>query len=295
MSWLAGIPRARAAIDRVSVSSGNANESIARDVLLEIDCAQAAPTLSSVGLFRRARADVLRLPERLDRLPGKRILVLAPHPDDEAIGCGGALCHYDAAKAHTTVLFMTDGEGGNTFCGLVGQELIAQRRAETAAAAALLGIDERRFLSLPDGRLAVNRTSIRKVAAEIERARPDVLFVPSPFEHHCDHSATFYIASHALTAYSAPIDVLVYEVWAPLVANCALSIDFACKAEAIRAYMSQLDEHQLYVAASEGLGRYRAVTALLEPTAHAECYWRGERRAFLRFATVMRRSVLGPF
>ena len=85
---------------------------------------------------------------------GRRILVLAPHMDDETIGCGGALVRHARKGAHITVIFLTDSNGGSkTLLGLKGeerhqreQELIVIRRNEAVAALEALSIQESFFL-----------------------------------------------------------------------------------------------------------------------------------------------------
>lgn len=229
------------------------------------------------------RDDVLiAVPVAKRQLPGRRVMVVAPHPDDEAIGCGGTLSLYKDLGADISVVYLTDGEHGNAFCEESLDELVARRRAETERAGARLGISSRRFLCLPDTAVRCTRQARRRLVTEILQAQPDVIFIPSQAENHRDHRAAFQICAHAISKYNRDLDVFVYEVWTPLRANCVVPIRFEDKAAVIREYQSQLDESELYLRATEGLARYRAASALL-PCLHAESYWYGSRSQFLKY------------
>lgn len=237
--------------------------------------------------------DLIDLPEPVRELPGERVAVIAPHPDDEAIGCGGVLSLYRQRRVPTTVLYLTDGECGDNCCDLRGDALTAERRAETAVAAHRLGLVGQRFLGFPDGSVRCDRSSVRRVRHALDSMRPDVLFIPSCGEGHRDHRAAFWLAAAAVRRYRYPLEIFVYEVWSPLRANCVVPIDFTAKAEAIRAYASQMDEQERYVGASDGLNRYRAATALLDGATHAEAFWRGAKAEFLRASSRSRRAHNG--
>src|SRR4051794_2126286 len=103
--------------------------------------------------------------EPLD-LRGERLLVLAPHPDDEVIGCGGLLALHLRDGRRVRVVVATDGAqaGGG-----------AQREAESRAALASLGNAEVEFLRFPDRKLAESEglaDALRKALTEFQ---PDVI------------------------------------------------------------------------------------------------------------------------
>src|SRR5258706_15536098 len=74
------------------------------------------------------------------------LLVLSPHPDDAELLCGGVLLKAKRAGKKIGVIDLTEGELGT-------RGSIAIRRAETAAASRLLGLDVRANLRLRDGQL----------------------------------------------------------------------------------------------------------------------------------------------
>ena len=119
------------------------------------------------------------------------VLVLAPHFDDEVLGCGGLLAQLAAAGAVVRVLFLSDGGGGRE--AIADREAYRrQRRQEALAAAAVLGLAGCDYLDLPDGALD---QVLDQAAAGLRRAllsqRPELLLCPSPLEVTADHRATF--------------------------------------------------------------------------------------------------------
>src|SRR5262249_19026582 len=101
--------------------------------------------------------------ESINEFPDKSIVVLAPHMDDEVLGCGGILRGHVLAGAHVTVVYMTDGRRGKPELyqqnlskeDLTREEdhLVLLRKEEAARAARIVGIQELLFLDYPDGNL----------------------------------------------------------------------------------------------------------------------------------------------
>src|SRR5258708_39695959 len=90
----------------------------------------------------------------------KRVFVISPHPDDESIGCGGAIRGHVMCGASVRVVFLTSGEKGGH--GRAAEETIRIREAEARAAAQDLGIERVEFWREPDGALrATNRLAPR--------------------------------------------------------------------------------------------------------------------------------------
>lgn len=119
------------------------------------------------------------------------VLVLAPHFDDEVLGCGGLLAQLAASGAVVRLLFLTDGGGGRE--AVADRESYRlRRRQEALAAAAVLGVAGCDYLDLPDGALDQH---LDQAAAGVRRAllsqRPELLLCPSPLEVTADHRAAF--------------------------------------------------------------------------------------------------------
>lgn len=207
-------------------------------------------------------------------------LVLAPHYDDEVLGCGGLVRRLIEDGAAVRVLFLSDSAGGvEAGDPTVGDPVTyrQRRRAEAAAAAEILGLTGTAELGLPDGELGSSSAElVEGVRAALLAQRPELLLVPSPLETTADHRAAF-AAVHRLLAglRTAPgatgdsglprelagLRILAYEVNHPLYPD--LLVDVAAQLpvveRAMAAYASQQERHD-YWGAYQGMLRYRAVT-----------------------------------
>jgi LmbE family N-acetylglucosaminyl deacetylase len=203
-------------------------------------------------------------------LRGERLLVLAPHPDDEVIGCGGlvALHLRESRKVHVVVA--TDGaQAGNA----------ATREAESRAALALLGDATIEFLGFPDRELSNAHLLDDRIAAILREWKPDLIAVPSPLEIHPDHVALSrafcdLIARDAsLFADLAVARVAFYEVSAPLRPNALVDITSVADAKyaAIATHESQSAVRD-YTSYARGLNAWRTMT-LPPHVKFAEAYW----------------------
>lgn len=118
------------------------------------------------------------------------LLVVAAHPDDAEISVGGLLACAKAEGRRTGVVDLTRGESGT-----YGTPALRER--EAAAATAILGLDFRQNLGLPDARLA-DTPAHREALAEVLRAtRPRVVLIHDTQDRHPDHVAAGHIARHA--------------------------------------------------------------------------------------------------
>ena len=199
--------------------------------------------------------------EALLFVPATHALVLAPHPDDEVFGCGGAIAACVVAGVPVDVLILTDGAGQ-------GQAEI--RQAESRAAAAVLGYGELVFWGLPDRELRPDQTLLARLVAHIVALDADLLYAPSPWEVHPDHRHTAQLAIQA--ARETGVRIAFYEVGSPLRPNLLLDITAHAevKLRAMRCFGSQL-ACQAYDHQIEALNQYRCYT-LPPAVASAEAY-----------------------
>lgn len=197
----------------------------------------------------------------------RKALVLAPHYDDEVLGCGGLLNRWVAAGAEVAVLFLTDGTGGaETIEDRAAYA--ATRRAEAEKVAASLGLKVVGHLGLADGALAEQLEALAAAIAEALAAEsPDALLVPSPLEASTDHRATFAALhealapvrpGHPLAGVMEALQILVYEVNHPLYPELLVDVSASLPslARAMELYASQQRRHDYWSAAS-GLKRFR--------------------------------------
>lgn len=224
-------------------------------------------------------------------LRGERLLVLAPHPDDEVIGCGGlvALHLREGRKVHVVVA--TDGaQAGDA----------AQRESESCAALALLGDATIEFLRFPDRKLSGERELNDRIAAILREWKPDLIAVPSPLEIHPDHIALSrafcdLIARDAsLFADLAVARVAFYEVSAPLRPNALVDITSVAdmKYAAIEAHESQSAIHD-YTSYARGLNVWRTMT-LPPHVKFAEAYWTTSLPSLRTMPFSALREAMGP-
>ena len=118
-------------------------------------------------------------------------LVIAAHPDDAELGCGGTMLLWLAAGRRVGIVDMTEGEKGT-------RGTVELRREECAAATAMLGLTERVNLKLPDTELSADDdATLAAVVGEIRRLRPRLLLTQHPVDVHPDHVATGRVVSRA--------------------------------------------------------------------------------------------------
>lgn len=145
-----------------------------------------------------------------------KVLVLAPHPDDETLGCGATIARL-ADEGHEVVIGLITGEGEASH-PLYGPEGFKLIREELAAACHVLGVSRIEAANLPTvlipdlPRHVLNRA----ILDLIERVKPEMMFVPFPLDLHGDHREVFHAASIAWRPY-LPLgrhirEVFCYEV-----------------------------------------------------------------------------------
>jgi len=159
---------------------------------------------------------VARSVEASELLAGRRLLVLAPHPDDETLGCGATVARVRAAGGSVTVVVATDGRRSSASTVLGPQRLAELRAAELRAACQLLGVPAEDVLQLgyPDGTLAGCRPRLAaRLAGVLAERRPDIVLVPCAQDDHPDHQALHEAAVRAVRGRPDPCLVLGYPVW----------------------------------------------------------------------------------
>lgn len=192
-----------------------------------------------------------------------RVLVIAPHPDDESIGCGGTICVHSDRGDRVHTVFLSSGERG--IPGVAPEEAGRIREGEARAAAQVLRVSDVEFLRCPDGRVGGHVVEAAAVLAPIvERVAPELIYLPHAGDAHPDHQAALPIVRMAVAACGAVgVTLLTYEIWTPLtsyyhVENVTAVMDR--KLSAIRCHASQLTQFA-YDRAIRGLNIYRGVVA----------------------------------
>jgi LmbE family N-acetylglucosaminyl deacetylase len=195
------------------------------------------------------------------------VTVLAPHFDDEVIGCGGLIRRQVSAGRRVVVVYVTAAT--------------PERREEAVRAQKRLGISETYELGLRDGEVCATDAAIESVATYLTKNRSYALLVPAFEDIHPDHrnchllvASAFERAANGGAAYNLPKTVLTYEGFSPISSpNGWMDITgFAHdKWEALECFGSQ---QRLYRIRSvcESLNRYRALVAMRRSVQFAEAY-----------------------
>lgn len=200
------------------------------------------------------------------------VLVIAPHPDDEAIGCGGALCLHAQSGDRVAAVFLTSGELG--LKKLPRDEAWKIRETEARRSGKILGLADLYFLRQPDWTLGEHVATAAKLLRDVlRREAPALIYLPHSLEWHPDHQAAMPIVKAAIKRETIRVPkLLAYEVWTPLsqfddVRD--ISDVMSHKLRALRAHRSQMSEFD-YVQGVRGLNQYRG--ALAAKTRFAEVF-----------------------
>lgn len=195
--------------------------------------------------------------------PAKRVLIIAPHPDDEIFGCGGVACLYQQQDAHVQVLVITDGAGQAPEAQR--SEFFAVRQIETNQALSTLGLPHATFWGLPDRGVGFQVELPGRIANWIQQNNFDTVFTPGLQETHPDHRACSQALLSGLAQLQSqfqPLPSLIfYEVSTPLRPNWLLDISkvWDLKKQSMQCFTSQ-HALQNYARHIEGLNAYRTYT-----------------------------------
>jgi LmbE family N-acetylglucosaminyl deacetylase len=174
---------------------------------------------------------------------GNKILVIAPHQDDEVIGCGGTLVKNVKAGKHMEIVFCTHDT--------------AERMQEAQKAAVIIGSKKNHFMQFPIRTLSGNKDFYNNLALVINKVEPDVLFMPFLFDKHDDHRAITQAIIDIKKDINLNLVIYSYAVWSPLNPNCLFDISahWELKKQAIECYKTQIATRD-YIKIAQGLNQY---------------------------------------
>ncbi len=167
-------------------------------------------------LARRAYASlVAKTREAGSAFDQKSALVVAPHQDDETLGCGGTIARKVQAGMEVSVVFLTDGGGSHAH--LMPRERLSElRRVEATEACRVLGIPGSRihFLDITDGALAQSEAKASDFVSQLlSSLRPEQVFIPHSEDILSDHVAANRLVQKALRKRPRPTTVCEYPIW----------------------------------------------------------------------------------
>jgi N-acetylglucosamine malate deacetylase 1 len=227
---------------------------------------------------RIAGASAATAPGRIvhDMLGAGRVLVIAPHPDDEVLGAGGTIARLNDAGAEVVIAIVTKGMPP-LFDGAAAENV----RREARAAHAHLGVTRTVFLEHPAARLdQVPHHELNRTLGELVREiAPETLLLPFVGDIHLDHQLTFLSALVTARPHGAafPGRILCYETlsetnWnAPLMSPSFVPnvfVDIAAQLERKLVAMRQYGSQQRAFPHERSLEAVRALAMLRGSTVH---------------------------
>ena len=147
----------------------------------------------------------------------QRIIVVSPHPDDEAIGCGGVIGKHAIEGDLVVVIFLTSGEKGGH--GTSEAETIKVREKEAQDAAKILQLTSIEFWRQPDGNFKASVENIERLKNKIVEFKADIIYAPHAQEAHPDHRAAADLVKKTVKLLPGNVQqpkVWMYEVWTPI-------------------------------------------------------------------------------
>jgi len=211
--------------------------------------------------------------------------VIAAHPDDEVLGCGGTLARMALEGRAVHILLMADGETSreDVLCQRVDPGRVAARKVAAVAACKILGCASVEVLTLPDNRLDGLELLdvIKHIEAFVQRHQPSTVLTHHAGDVNIDHRVVHdaVIAACRPRPHQSVKELLFFEVpssteWRP--PNSAqpfnpnwfvdISLTLSTKLEALRSYEAELRDfpHPRSLKAVDALAQWRGATVGME-------------------------------
>lgn len=206
----------------------------------------------------------------------KIVLVIAAHPDDDILGCGGTIAKLtqDGSKVH--IVFLADGESSRDDITDINS-LIQQRKQNAKKALKILGCDSIEFLDFPDNRLdSLDLLDIvKKIEGFIDAYKPCAIFTHYAHDLNIDHQITHnavVTACRPQPGYCVK-ELLFFEVPSSTEWNLSkafmpnyfvdISSTLSLKVDALNAYKNEMKlfPHPRSIKAIESLACYRGASS----------------------------------
>lgn len=213
----------------------------------------------------------------------KTLLVVAAHPDDEVLGCGGTLAKLVKEGASIHVAFMADGVTSRTELSDQSINELKIRRQAAIKACKVLGVDSVTFDDYEDNQLdkVAQLELTKKIEILIHKLRPDTILTHHVGDVNIDHQKVHYAVIPACRPQPGnPVKtILCFETlssteWqlpgsaSPFIPNIFIDISAHIdkKLEALNAYAKELKDwpHPRSGKGVETLAKYRGMTICVE-------------------------------
>ncbi|OPZ94889.1 MAG: glucosamine-6-phosphate deaminase-like protein [Firmicutes bacterium ADurb.Bin419] len=231
-------------------------------------------------------------------LPNARnVLVIAPHMDDDIVGCGGTIHMMVQGGTEISILYITNGCSGNSKMQY-DEQLGNIRKLEAENAAFYITGDKCKnlfYLNISDSSLLkhIDQTDVLKdILAQDEY---DAVFVPYAIDIHPDHRATNYLFVNALEQMGQINNMVIYfyEVWVPLIPNFVVDITscFEEKCRALKMHESQISAKN-YLGMIGCLNGYRASFADRNEMLYAEAFYKCSIEEYIQIVNDVRYNLI---
>jgi LmbE family N-acetylglucosaminyl deacetylase len=174
--------------------------------------------------------------------PARCVAILAPHMDDEIIGCAGLIQQYVRQGTRVIIIYLTDG--AHALSGEARQWCNQMRIRESEQSTNLLGIQERFFLQQPDGALTDNSSVRLQLASIFHHEQPGIIYLPYPCDPHSDHQQAFLITKEIIRQGTLDATAFFYQIRVPIPVRLIstildISSSAALKKQALGYFVSQ--------------------------------------------------------
>lgn len=239
---------------------------------------------SILSLFRYKSPEGLYLNQLID---ADNILILAPHPDDEIMGCGGTIIKYHKKGSAIHILYLSDGR-----FGVSGQDTNS-RKSEALAIKEIIPTVKQYFFYFEDSSLSENigdlQLSIQKLITAI---KPDIIFTPWILDHHDDHIATTIALAKAIESENTESILSMYEIMSPVFGNHSVNItsEFDTKKLLLNKYHSQVQRYNI-LNISSTLNVFRSELSRRKSVEAMECFLTINSNDFIKIITSLTEGV----
>jgi LmbE family N-acetylglucosaminyl deacetylase len=194
----------------------------------------------------------------------KRILVMAPHPDDEILGAAGLIINGKNNNCHVTVIYLTSGSNIDS----------DTREKEARSVCDKANIDSIYFLHIEDGDIGsidINTTDLQKI---IDFCDPDIVSLPFIFDEHDDHVHTNKLISQVFFKNSKKVDFWAYQIYSSMPANVIIDMTSIIeqKFDLMSMYKSQLNDFD-FINWNKGLNAWNSRYLKSKKSKYAEQYF----------------------
>ena len=217
----------------------------------------------------------------LSRPRSGRVLVLAPHPDDDVFGCGGSIAMHAKQEDQVKIIYFAGINKTKELKNLrtkeqaERQKMLSTRGREAQEATKVLKVSDIEFWGLRENKFVADKRNVERLKKVIKEYKPEIIYCPSFTDTNPDHyevGKMLYLIMSDVKCQMSDVKILLYEVWTPIFVNRLIKIDSVIKQKkaAILCHQSQLKDRS-YSDAILGLNKYRA--GMFNAGKYAEGFW----------------------